>query len=499
MTDALVGMGHSCRALRRYRDADEAYGRALAIQPDLEAAWLGRACVFSDLKRYDDAFAAYARLFAVNPRSLEARLARGELFASLKRHDEALADFDDVLASNPAEAAAWVGRGNMLTDLKRYDEAFAAFDRALSINGQLESAWSGRGNALTDLARYDEALAAYDEGLGRCPGSADLEFAKSLVKLNLRDFATGWDLYERRFESIDNKVYYATVLKKLNLKIALDRSELAGKNVAVLAEQGIGDEIMFSSILPDLAADAKAVTCECDARLAPLLARSFPAIDFIGRQDAPSVPAGAEVVIKQASLASIYRRDAAAFPQRPYLKAEATRVSEWREQLNRLAAGRLKVGITWRGGIAQTRINDRSLDLARLDVLTGVPDTCFVNLQYGKIDDELARFNQAHPASAIARPLEDTSNEIDDLAALISALDLVISVQNTTVHLSGALGVPCWGLMPFRPEWRYGTEGRGMIWYPSVELFRQPKAGDWDAVLQEVRTRLAQQATVRRN
>jgi tetratricopeptide (TPR) repeat protein len=497
LVEALVRAGQSYRALGRYREADQAFISALATQPDLEAGWLGRADVFSDLKRYDEAADIFDKLLTLHPSSLSGRLERGKLFAWRKRNNEALADFDYVLSIDPDSGDAWLGRGNVLADLKQYDDAFAAFDRAIAINPHLEGGWVGRGRALIDLARYDEALAAYAEGLGLCPGAQELRFAQALIKLTLGDFATGWDLYEQRFESVD-KVYYATVLKKLNLKVRPDKTDLAGKIVAVLAEQGLGDEIMFSSVLCDLAVDAKAVSCECDPRLLPLFARSFPSVDFMPRQDVPAVPADTEVVVKEASLARIYRRDAAAFPQCAHLKADSARATEWRKQLDEQAAGRLKIGISWRGGVAQTRTNDRSIELARLDVLTDVPNTCFFNLQYGEVADELARFNQTHPGSTIARPFADTSNNIDELAALISALDLVISVQNTTVHLSGALGVPCWGIIPFRPEWRYGAQGRDMIWYPSVELFRQPKAGDWDAVLQDVRSRLAERAASRR-
>jgi hypothetical protein len=161
----------------------------------------------------------------------------------------------------------------------------------------------------------------------------------------------------------------------------------------------------------------------------------------------------------------------------------------WRERLNELAPGRLTVGVSWRGGTARTRKNDRSIALERLKSVTGIAGTCFVNLQYGDVREEIDRFNETNATNPVHCALDDINN-FDELAALIAALDIVVSIQNVTVHLSGALGKPCWGMIEWRPEWRYGASGDAMIWYPSVKMYRQARSGEWNSVLESVQNDL---------
>jgi ADP-heptose:LPS heptosyltransferase len=151
---------------------------------------------------------------------------------------------------------------------------------------------------------------------------------------------------------------------------------------------------------------------------------------------------------------------------------------------------RAKIGISWRGGVDKTRRQDRSLALNELSSLTQGDDHYFVSLQYGNVSEEIAEFNRTRTTNPVHCLLDDFSN-FDEFAALITALDLVISVQNTTIHMCGALGRPCWGLIPWRPEWRYGNQGKSMVWYKSVTLYRQDKPGDWKGALESVKSDLA--------
>jgi tetratricopeptide (TPR) repeat protein len=490
--DAWLGRGNILRELRRYDEAFASYDKALSIKPDLEGVWLGRGNALSDLKRHDEALAAYDRAVSINADLAEAWLGRGNVLKDFQRYDEAFSSYDKALSIKPDLASAWLGRGNVLSDLKRYDEALAEYDKALSINPDLAEAWLGRGLALTDLTHYPEALAAFDTGILHAPHFADLYWGKAVLALTLGDFYNGWDLYEWRFQNSElyPHYYYSKALQNLNLKIRQDKKEFIGKSVTVLAEQGIGDEIMFTSILPDLMMDARKIYYECDKRLTELFERSFPKVTFIKRDDSQKpVSSPSDITIKAGSLAYSYRKERHAFPKTAYLKSDENRVRHWSEQLKRYSSSGMKVGISWRGGTSKTRASDRSIELDHFRPLIQLEGTLFVNLQYGNIQDEIDRFNKISMEKPIHRVLENMEN-FDELAALISSLDLVISVQNATVHLCGALGRPCWGLIPFRPEWRYGSMRQDMVWYPSIKLYRQTKSGDWNSVLQSVRNDL---------
>ena len=372
-----------------------------------------------------------------------------------------------------------------------HDEAFAAYDRALALKPDLVNAWLGRGNVFNELTRYDDACAAYDRAISLAPDSAEAYWDKSLVKLCRGEFEEGWDLYEWRSQNKENIAALAD-LKSLQMSARQDRDVLVGKKVAILSEQGIGDEVMFSSILPDLLTDAKTIYYEVDPRLTRLFADAFPDVTFVPRGGNRSYLREQvfDVVLQVGSLGYAYRRGSKLFPRVPYLSADPIRIDKWKAILAKEAGQRLKIGISWRGGTDKTRRDDRSIDLEQLAPLIQNVDRYFVSLQYGNVSDELARFNNAGAGRAVHCLLDDFNN-FDDFAALVMALDLVISVQNTTVHMCGALGKTCWAMIPWRPEWRYGTDDHEMIWYSSIALYRQKSAGHWADVISLINSDLA--------
>jgi hypothetical protein len=195
------------------------------------------------------------------------------------------------------------------------------------------------------------------------------------------------------------------------------------------------------------------------------------------------------------TLPSILRADAGAF-DRPaaYLKADPLRVARWRERLAALGAG-LKIGISWRGGTATTRGALRSIALERLAPVLATPGTCFVSLQYGSCEEDIAAARAAC-GIAIAR-FAEIDADFEETAALVDALDLVISVCTAVIHLGGGLGKRVWILVPAVPDWRYMAQGEAMPWYPAVTLFRQRRAGDWDEPVQAISQRLQPLAAAR--
>ena len=251
-------------------------------------------------------------------------------------------------------------------------------------------------------------------------------------------------------------------------------------------EQGIGDEIMFASCVSDLLATGVACTLACDPRLATLFTRSFPGARVRGI-DSPDALAS-EPCDQQAALGDlprVLRSRAEDFPVHAgYLRADPARVAHWRRELDRYGDGP-KIGISWRGGTPLTRGSVRSLKPGDLAPVLGLPGLTWISLQYGEVDADLAALFDTHGiaiqhwASAI--------DDYDETAALVCALDLVVSVCTAVVHLSGALGRDAWVLTPSAAEWRYGRRGESMPWYPSVRLFRQQAEGDWSGPIGAVR------------
>jgi tetratricopeptide (TPR) repeat protein len=488
LAKAWLGRGNVLVSLEHSEKSLQAFDKALALEPHLAEAWLGRGNAFRALKDYDRAAATYDQALGLAPDLVGAWVGRGNVHAERKRFDEALAAYDKALTLKPDLAEAWIGRGNVDAERKRFDEALAAYDKALTLKPDLAEAWLGRGNVFNELTQYDEACAAYDRATGLDPDLADAYWNKSLIQLCRGKFEEGWDLYEWRSQTRER---FDAELNSQNVSVRPNREALVGKRIAILSEQGVGDEIMFASILPDLIKDAKTICYEVDARLMHLFELAFPDVAFVARGGNRDYLREQvfDVVLQAGSLGYAYRRDPGLFPRVPYLGADPIRIDQWKALLTREAGSRHKIGISWRGGTDKTRRDDRSIALEQLSPLIQSDDRYFVSLQYGDVKDELARFNSA--GAGTVHTLLDDFNDFDGFAALIMALDLVISVQNTTIHTCGALGKPCWGMIPWRPEWRYGIDHHSMIWYSSIVLHRQHTPGEWTGVISPIDSSVA--------
>lgn len=298
----------------------------------------------------------------------------------------------------------------------------------------------------------------------------DVHESLGYARLMLGDWS-GWDGYERFI----GKSRYRPLKPPYDGCPYWDGSE--GKDLYIRGEQGIGDEISFASILGEEIPKHKSVTFDCDEKLGGLFQRSFPQIQVVAtrkqKTDEKDWLQGrkfdAHCLI--GSLAYHRRRKDEDFPGTPYLIADPERTIQWKALLERLPGK--KVGIAWTGGYKNTFRARRSLSLMGLLPVLKTPGVSWVSLQYQDPSDEIRDFEKETGIEIRHWPRAAESQDYDDVAALVSALDLVISVCTAVVHLSGALGKECWVLVPQKMRWFYLMEGRRVPWYNSVELFRQ--------------------------
>ena len=265
-----------------------------------------------------------------------------------------------------------------------------------------------------------------------------------------------------------------------------------GKTVLVLAEQGVGDEVMFAGMVPDLVEAGATVIREADSRLVPLFERSFAGIECIGKGDPPTAETRRDGIDFQSpggNLGRWLRPNLESFPGRQsYLVADKNRRDGLRE--NYLSDGEsLLVGVAWVS--KNKRIGpQKSMTLMELAQLTGIPGIRFIDLQYGDTAGERAQFEDETGTSIVHDDSIDQMADLDAFAAQVAAMDLVISVDTAVAHLAGALGTMVWTLLPFNSDWRWMLGRDDSPWYPSMRLFRQEAPGDWEGVFQEVETAL---------
>ena len=362
--------------------------------------------------------------------------------------------------------------------LGRLEEALVAFRAAIERDAAHPEARANLGIVLRDLGRVDEAIAQFDEVLRYDPLDHDVLWYRSVARLASGDFSGGWQDYEKRWLQRD-------AIRRPG-GIPACTGPLGNRSILVTTEQGIGDQIMFASCLPEVIGMAAHCTIESWPKLVSLFARSFPSTTVVAF---PAEGVRADCQVPVGSLPLALNRGIAGFPPHEgYLRADPARVTHWRSELEHLGPG-VKIGISWRGGTPRTGLPLRSISMAQLAPLWGLAGCQFVSVQYGDTAQDVATARREFGARlhAFDLPAED----LDETAALLCALDLTISVTTAVVHLAGALGREAWVMVPAAPEWRYLMSGERMPWYPGVLLFRQRSLLDWAPVVNAIAARLA--------
>ena len=445
------------------------------------AHWL-RAVTRAHRSDFLGALADYDTALEFIAESINCRLGRCAVLHVLERFDEALAAAEEVLEIDPQNKIAHNYRGLMLRELARLDEAETALRRSLQLDPGYHDARANLAMILIEQGRLDDAHREIVTVAAATPQHAHMRWNRATLHLLRGEFAAGWRDYESRIERPE---HYGRPYRFPRWSgEALDAGSLL-----IIAEQGIGDEILFASCFNDAIERAGHCVIECEPRLSGLFARSFPNARVIGsKNEARPVWLSDETrvaaQIEAGSLPGLFRNDVGQFPaHRGYLHADPVRVNAWRARLDALG-GALKIGLSWTGGSMKTRRSTRSVPLEQWLPILSMQGNHYVSLQYVDSRKEIAEFAAAHRIQV--HDWLEGGTDYEETAALVAALDLVITVTTSLAHLAGALGQRVWVLVPANPEWRYMTTGTGIPWYPSARMFRQTQLCDWSPVIDEV-------------
>ncbi len=412
--------------------------------------------------------------------TLEARARLAETCAQLMDWSAAAEHWRIVAERRPALAVARTGLAVALRELGRTDDALREFRRAAADNPTMPVVHFNLGTCLLADAQPSLAAAAFREAVRLAPEYHVARWNLSLALLKSGVFKTGALAYEARWQA-----------EWKGKERPFDAPRWTGKplpeNAPLLlwGEQGIGDEIMFAGLVPAAVQLAAApILLECAPRLVPLFARSFPAVTVVARATPPAaVLATPAVQLPTGSLPGLlWPTEKTPEPAAAYLQADRSAIAQMRERLARLGHG-LKIGIAWRGGHPAAG-QPRLIPAAAWTGILSRPEVVPISLQHGTTADELAAVS-AHGARPLQQiPEADPLTDIDAFAALVAACDAVVSVDNSTVHLAGALGIPTAVLLARDCDWRWGVDGVPCPWYRSVMRLRQKAPGDWSAPLQ---------------
>lgn len=507
----LSSLGNALQQLGRLDEALKAYDRGVMFKPEDAELWKSMGNVLIKLERRDEAVLSFQQALKLNPRHLEAANACAQLLFDLKRFDEALIYFNQSDEIEPGRVALYQARGlcllramrfeEALVDFSRaleldrrnaethcnmgvahlrfgrHDEALASFDRSLALNPNLATTVANKAFALGEQHRFDEAFAFYAKSLAIDPDNPLTRWNLALLQLLTGDFEAGWAGREARWP--------ANVLTGRNFTqpLWLGQESIAGKTILLHADEGLGDVIQFVRYVPMVAALGARVILEVPGALHSLLSGMSGVSQDLPR-GFPAMPAF-DVHCPLSSLPLAFRTRLETIPAPvAYLPAvhQASR-EEWQSRLG--AHDRFRVGLVWSGNSGHLNDHNRSMALEMLSPLLDL-DATFVSLQKEPRDRDKVFLRER-------TDILDVSEHLTDFvatAALVSCLDLVITVDTSVAHLAGALGRPVWIMLPFAPDYRWLLDRDDSPWYPTVRLFRQTETRNYAIVVDRIRAAL---------
>jgi tetratricopeptide (TPR) repeat protein len=507
----LFTLGSVLRQQKQFEEALEAFEQAARLKPEAIDLWRAVANVMVDLNRTDRAAAAFAHVLKLNPGDRDAAYNAGSLLQrsgraaealpylqmsddlqpnhaptlqmralalhDLERSAEALADIERAHGLDPASAEICNNAGAVLHRLGRDDEALIWFDRALQRKPAYVGALCNKAAALSHLHRFDDALAMYRRARAIDPGYAEAEWGLALLNLLRGNFEAGWAGREVRWQVPDLPIAHFDYIQPM----WLGNGSVDGKTVLVHVDEGLGDTIQYVRYVAPLAARGARVVLVVPASLCGLLSK-LPGV-------AQCLPMGSELLAFDmycpiGSLPLAFGTRLKTIPaDMPYLPApDPARIHAWEARLG--PHDRLRVGLVWSGNREHWNDHNRSVPLGILSELFDL-DADFVSLQKDPGADDRALLARSE--------VIDLTGELTDFtetAALMSCLDLVISVDTSVAHLAGALGRPVWTLLPYTPDYRWLLDRDDSPWYPTMRLFRQGASRSYAEVIARVRGEL---------
>ncbi|MGH2468707.1 MAG: tetratricopeptide repeat protein, partial [Chloroflexota bacterium] len=474
---ALASWANTLAAVGRFEEAEQACLRAIALEPRLVLAHSNLGNALSGQGRFDDAIRSFEQALVLDPSYAEALSSMASTYKEQERWADAEACCQRALALRPDFPEAYANLGIILQFQEKLDDAQRCFERAVELRPDYAEAYSHiatnyyvRGDSAAALEYFEKALALR-------PDYPEARFNRSLVSLREGDWEQGWVEYEWRWKTVALRGKRFASEERL-----WDGSRLPRGTLLLQAEQGLGDTLQFSRYVPLAAQRVGAVVLAVPQELVSLCRASFPEVTVQATWQ--PLPAW-DVYAPLLTLPRLFHTRPDTVPaQSPYLRVDALQAATWAQRLP--ASPELKVGLAWKAQHEKAR----TVPPAQLAQLAGVPGVAYYALQK-------RAYNEPWPFGDLPIEVQDLNSwlwDFSETAAALQRLDLLVSADTSVPHLAGALRRPVWLLLPHVPEWRWGLHGSESPWYPTAHLFRQPRPGEWAAVIAEVREALCEVA-----
>jgi tetratricopeptide (TPR) repeat protein/ADP-heptose:LPS heptosyltransferase len=463
--EILIELGDVYKTIKNYPKALENYEKVINLSPNSCMAYAKCAEIMMLMKQYQIGIDLYSKAYHLDNNNFEMLLGIASGHEAINNFELAFSLYDKVLSIKPSNIKTMTLKGELLRKTGKYEEAIFYANSIIKSDPNNTDAYLLRATCYKDLKLVPEAILDYEYILTKNPSMEDIKYNLGLVLLMNSDYKKGWNLYESRW------FLEEFIGRKLNSdKPIWNRQKDA--HLLVWPEQGVGDEIMFSSILPDVLKEVSSITVMIDSRLIDLFKRSFDKkINFID-SNANINTLNYNYHIPIGSLAKFYRTSEVLFQngKKQYLEVDLFKLNNVKKLIN-FEENKILIGVSWKSSNPKSGLK-RSIDLTDVIKKFARENVEFINLQYGDVDLEIEQAFEKTDVRVINYKSINNKENIDGLATLIMCCDEVISIDNSTVHLSGALGKKTTVLLPKIAEWRWQLTRVDTPWYPSVSLKR---------------------------
>jgi tetratricopeptide (TPR) repeat protein len=461
----LIDLGNTHKELNNFQESFECYHNVIKLDPFNLIAYHNSGNLLFKMGNYKQAIDLYSKAYHLDNNHVNSVIGVAKSYELLEDYSLAISVYEGLLDKFIDNEAALLGLGNLYRKINRHDKALEMAEEAVAKYPNNANCYSLRGVVKKELGLLPEALVDFKKMKDISPNSDLANNNIAMTLLMMGDYLNGWNLFEARWNLEEGQK------KKYNSSKPLWNGEQACA-LLVWAEQGIGDQVMYSSILSEVAASVDQLFVLVDKRLKEIFSRSFDSkIQFItSREEAEKT--GYDFHLPMGSMAKFFRNSEEDFNQErnSYLSADPIKASQLRLRLAKREDEKL-IGVSWK---SINPNNGLKRGVALIDFLEKInePGYQFVNLQYGDIAQDLKELNENSEIKLISLEEIDNFQNIDGLAALIMACDEVISIDNSTVHLSGALGKNTKVLLQSSADWRWQQFRTDTPWYPSMQLIR---------------------------